>query len=131
MALLRRCALPISSTHNRNMNLYHMKDIKFRNADEKDWMQGLDEERANEKNLFFKAFDKFADDYYKDVYRNRPNSAFGKIFEHDHWCRLMTVEGIPGSGSGELAKKLADHKNMVFSDRPDLYYKYSRFGQCP
>lgn len=101
-----------------------------RNMDEADKIRGLDAERAAEKSLFFQMVDKYADAYYRFMYQNRPNSAFPKIFEANKFCRLISVDGIPGSGFEQVAKDLAEHKHMLLRERPSLYYFWERYGRA-
>jgi hypothetical protein len=116
------------STATAQQSMYY--NTPQRNMDEADKLRGLDQERADEKSLFFKLFNKYADAYYRFVYKNRPNSSFVKIFEANKFCRLISVDGIPGSGYEQVAKDLAEHKNLLLRERPSLYYFFERFGRA-
>merc|ERR1711981_33485 len=86
----------LAGTSAKRTSMYYNKPQ--RNMDEADMLRGLDQERADEKNPFFKAFDKYADLYYNFVYKRRPNSTYPRIFEANKFCRMIAVDGIPGSG---------------------------------
>lgn len=101
-----------------------------RNMDEQDMLRGLDAERAAEKSFFFKMFDKYADAYYRFVYKYRPNSSFPKIFEANKFCRMIAVDGIPGSGFEQVGHDLAKEQHMLVRERPRLYYLWERFGRA-
>jgi len=124
LGLTRAAAMHTTATQR---SMYYVKPQ--RNMDEADKLRGLDEERAAEKSLFFKAFDKYADSFYNFIYKRRPNSAFPRIFAADPFCRLMVVHGIPGSGARQVASDLAVEKGMTLSEQPSLYYFWERYGR--
>ena len=113
-SITRSLARRALSTAQFQQSMYYNKPQ--RNMDEADKIRGMEEERKNEKSLFFQLFDKYADQYYKFVYQNRPNSSFVKIFEANKFCRLISVDGIPGSGYEQVAKDLADHKHLLLRE---------------
>merc|ERR1712110_938098 len=100
-----------------------------RNMDEADKVRGLDAEREAETSFFFKLVDKYADSYHRFMYQNRPNSAFPKIFEANKFCRLISVDGIPGSGFEQVGHDLAKERHLLVRERPRLYYLWERFGR--
>jgi len=128
--LTRRAAVGASAIQqtSQRSSMYYNKPQ--RNMDEPDKLRGLDAEREAETNLFFKAFDKYADLYYSFIYKRRPNSAFPRIFEANPWCRLMTVDGLPGSGATAVAKAFGEKHGMKLSEKPSLYYFWERFGRA-
>jgi len=118
----------LASTTAKRTSMYYNKPQ--RNMDEADMLRGVDQERANEKNPFFKLFDKYADLYYDFIYKRRPNSAYPKIFEANKFCRMIAVDGIPGSGFEQVGHDLAAHQNLNVRERSSLYYFWERYGRA-
>lgn len=77
-----------------------------------------------------KAFDFYADCFYKLIYRRRPNSAFPRMFQANPFCRNIAVEGLPGSGSAKFAQALAKEQDLMYRDVPSLYYLWERYGRA-
>ena len=128
--------LALSGRSNHHSTMYYGKDERFqkhtlvheRNLTLSDRLQGLKEERADEKSLLGKMTNWAFDQYYsKYCYKNLA-STFPREFYGNPWMRLISVDGIPGSGAKKFAKDLATERELMHKDRPGMYYFFQRHG---
>lgn len=103
--------------------------VKERNLTMADKLQGLKEERENEKSITGRAINLMADAFYQNMYDKKMNWVFPREFYGNPWMRYISVDGIPGSGADKLAQDLAAERELQFRDKPDLYYFFKRHNQ--
>ena len=128
----------LSRRQNHNRTYYYI-DEKFsehsfvheRRDTELSRLEALKEERAHAASDQGKFLDRianfFADKLYKKAYQ-RSDFAWPRQFYSNPWCRVFSVDGIPGSGAKQFAKQLADERELRHVGRPDLYYFFKRMG---
>lgn len=128
----------LSRRQNHNRTFYYI-DEKFaehsyvheRNDSMKSRLQGLKEERAHcasDQGKFLDRIANYVADVFYAKFYTRADFAWPREFYGNPWCRVMSVDGIPGSGAKEFSRKLADERELRHSDRPDLYYFFKRMG---